>query len=82
MYCDPLVIVQTSAETIQGRKLFKDGNYSQNYGILFCWLWRCVVGTELVATRNLFVMNDMAFHIESVVGQGLRFILGNSWFVY
>ena len=29
----PLVTVHTGAETIQGRKLFKGGNYSRKYGI-------------------------------------------------
>ena len=31
----PLVTVHKSAETIQGRKLFKGGNYSRKYGIYF-----------------------------------------------
>ena len=30
----PLVTVHTGAETIQGRKLFKGGNYMRKYGIL------------------------------------------------
>ena len=33
MYCVwPLITVHTGAETIQGRKLFKGGNYSRKYG--------------------------------------------------
>ena len=32
---NPKVTVHKSAETIQGRKLFKGGNYMRNYGILF-----------------------------------------------
>ena len=31
----PLVTVHTGAETIQGRKLFKGGNYMRKYGICF-----------------------------------------------
>ena len=30
----PLITLYTGAETIQGRKLFKGGNYSRKYGIL------------------------------------------------
>ena len=35
MYYVPLVKVHKSAETIQGRKLFKGGNYSWKYGMFF-----------------------------------------------
>ena len=35
MYCDQRVTVHKSADTIQGRKLFKGGNYSRKYGIYY-----------------------------------------------
>ena len=34
-YIRPKVTVHKGAETIQGRKLFKGGNYMRKYGILF-----------------------------------------------
>jgi hypothetical protein len=41
-------------------ELLRCFNVYQAY-IFFGWLWRCVVGTELVATSNLFVIIDTAF---------------------
>ena len=35
----PLIIVHKCAETIHGRKLFKDGNYMRKYGILIVRQW-------------------------------------------
>ena len=35
-YIRPKVTVQKGAETIQGRKLFKGGNYTRKYDICFC----------------------------------------------
>jgi hypothetical protein len=34
-YIRPKVTVHKCAETIQGRKLFKGGNYSRKYGTFF-----------------------------------------------
>ena len=36
-YIRPKVTVHKCAETIQGRKLFKGGNYMRKYGIQFCY---------------------------------------------
>ena len=36
-YISPRVTVHKGAETIQGRKLFKGGNYMRKYGIYYVW---------------------------------------------
>ena len=60
----PLVTVHKSAETIQGRKLFKDENYSQKYGI-----WNscgrskfpsnCLSGRQMYESRNMHKLEDL-----------------------
>ena len=37
-YIRPKVTVHKGAETIQGRKLFKGGNYMRKYGIYILWI--------------------------------------------
>ena len=61
----PLDKVHTGAETNQGRKLFKGGNYSRKYGI---WnknihseyfLGHCVVSVRLQFTLYMFMQRKL-----------------------
>ena len=50
----PLVTVHTGAETIEGRKLFKGGNYMRKYGNLF-WYWSPMCYKIVSTERDAFL---------------------------
>ena len=70
-----MVTVHTGAETIQGRKLFKGGNYMRKYGIYFRSIDFALEWLQLESGKALYKQNDEANSTYVVLSGRLRSVI-------
>ena len=66
-YIRPKVTVHNGAETIQGRKLFKGGNYMRKYGI-----YLLSVFIFLQFLKCMFFLKSAVMHLNIVARMGMK----------
>ena len=66
-YIRPKVIVHKGGETIQGRKLFKGGNYMRKYGI-----YLLSVFIFLQFLKCMFFLKSAVMHLNIVARMGIK----------